>query len=36
MEKIDYVEKIIREGSAKARIEAQKTLSKVRNLVKMY
>lgn len=32
----DEVEKIIREGSAKARIEAQKTLSKVRNLVKMY
>ncbi|MCQ2739598.1 MAG: tryptophan--tRNA ligase [bacterium] len=30
------VERIIREGSARARIEAQKVLSEVRSLVKMY
>ena len=33
---IDEVEKIIQEGSQKARIEAQKTISKVRSLMKMY
>ena len=32
----EEVEKIIREGSEKARIEAQKVLSQVRKLVKMY
>lgn len=32
----ELVEKIIREGSEKARIEAQKVLKEVRNLVKMY
>ena len=32
----DVVEKIIREGSAKARKEAQKILSQVRELVKMF
>jgi len=32
----DEVESIIREGSKKARIEAQKTLKRVRELVKMY
>lgn len=33
---IDEVEKIIEEGSKKARIEAQKVLKEVRKLVKMY
>lgn len=33
---IDEVEKIIAEGSEKARLEAQKILKKVRKLVKMY
>jgi tryptophanyl-tRNA synthetase len=32
----DEVIQIIREGSAKARVEAQKTLAEVRKLVKMY
>ena len=32
----EIVEKIIKEGSEKARIEAQKVLNKVRKLVKMY
>lgn len=32
----EVVEKIIREGSERARIEAQKVLTKVRELVKMY
>ena len=32
----ELVEKIIREGSAKARVEAQKVLAEVRKLVKMY
>ena len=32
----EEVEKIIREGSEKARIEAQKILAKVRELIKMY
>ncbi|MBR1776595.1 tryptophan--tRNA ligase [bacterium] len=32
----ELVEKIIREGSAKARVEAQKILAEVRKLVKMY
>ena len=35
-EHIDEVKDIITEGSKKARIEAQKTLSEVRKLVKMY
>ena len=30
------VERIIKEGSARARVEAQKVLAKVRELVKMY
>ena len=33
---IEEVEKIIKEGSQKARVEAQKVLEQVRNLVKMY
>ena len=33
---IEEVEKIIKEGSQKARAEAQKVLEQVRNLVKMY
>jgi len=33
---LDEVEKIIQDGSAKARIEAQKVLKEVRKLVKMY
>ena len=32
----EIVDKIIKEGSEKARVEAQKTLTKVRELVKMY
>ncbi len=32
----EVVEKIIKEGSERARIEAQKTLNKVRELVRMY
>lgn len=32
----EIVDKIIKEGSEKARVEAQKVLSKVRELVKMY
>ena len=32
----ELVEKIIREGSERARVEAQKVLAKVRELVKMY
>lgn len=32
----EIVDKIVREGSEKARIEAQKILKEVRNLVKMY
>lgn len=32
----EVVDKIIREGSEKARVEAQKILKEVRNLVKMY
>ncbi len=35
-EHIDEVEKIIAEGSQKARIEAQKVLTEVRKLVRMY
>lgn len=35
-EHIDLVKQIIEEGSAKARVEAQKVLTKVRELVKMY
>ncbi len=33
---IHLIKKIIREGSAKARVEAQKVLSEVRKLVRMY
>ena len=32
----ELVDNIIREGSKKARIEAQKVLAEVRKLVKMY
>ena len=35
-EHTEEVERIIREGSEKARIEAQKVLAKVRELIKMY